>query len=96
MKKMLILGLFVGLVFGAQIDTQLKKCTGCHGQNFEKKALGKSEVVKDMTKEEIVTTMKGYKEGKLNKYGMGMIMKSQASNLSEDEINEMAGRISGK
>ncbi len=38
-------------------------CVGCHGQNFEKAALGKSKIVKDMTKDEIVKALKGYKDG---------------------------------
>jgi cytochrome c-type protein NapB len=62
-------------------------CLGCHGNTFEKKAMNVSKVVKDMTKEEIVTAMKGYKDGT---YGGAMkaIMKGQASNYADDAALE--------
>jgi len=40
-----------------------KKCAGCHGQTGEKVALGKSKVIKDMSKADIVVALKGYKDG---------------------------------
>ena len=64
-------------------------CAGCHGKDFEKSAMGKSKVVKDMSKEEIETALKGYKDGS---YGGAMkgIMKGQASKLSDEDIAEFA------
>ncbi|HHD82327.1 MAG TPA: c-type cytochrome [Campylobacterales bacterium] len=64
-------------------------CTGCHGQNFEKAAMGKSKVVKDMTAEEITTALNGYKDGS---YGgpMKAIMKGQTASMSEDDIKKFA------
>jgi cytochrome c len=38
-------------------------CTGCHGATFEKKAMGKSKEVSNMTHAEIATALKGYKAG---------------------------------
>ena len=38
-----------------------KACAACHGQNFEKVAMGKSKVVSDMTHAEIEATLLGYK-----------------------------------
>ena len=38
------------------------KCAGCHGASFEKKALGQSKIVKDMTHAEITTALKGYRD----------------------------------
>ena len=69
-------------------------CTGCHGQNFEKVALGKSKVVKDMSKEEIVKALKGYKDGS---YGGSMkgLMKGQVGSLSDADIDAIAGSIKG-
>ena len=64
-------------------------CLGCHGATFEKKAMGKSKVVSDMTAEEITTALTGYKDGS---YGGPMkgIMKGQASKMSEDDIKAFA------
>jgi len=69
-------------------------CVGCHGANFEKKALGKSKVVSEMTKEEIVTALKGYKDGS---YGGAMkgLMKGQVASLSDADIDALAGSIKG-
>ena len=69
-------------------------CTGCHGQNFEKPALGKSKVVKDMSKEDIVKALKGYKAGT---YGGAMkaMMKGQVAALSDADIDSIAASIKG-
>jgi len=73
-------------------DINLKKCTSCHGANFEKKALGKSKVVADMNTTDIVVALKGYKVGT---YGGAMkgLMKGQVANMSDTDINVMAEKI---
>jgi len=70
----------------------LSSCTGCHGSHFEKVALGKSKVVKDMSQEEIVATLKGYRDGT---YGGSMkgVMKNAVSSLSDAQIEQMAQEI---
>lgn len=67
-------------------------CAGCHGQQFEKVALGKSKIVKDMSKDDIVAALKGYKDGS---YGGAMkaTMTGQVANLSDDDIMAMAASI---
>jgi len=69
-------------------------CVGCHGANFENKAMGKSKVVKDMSKEDIITALKGYKDGS---YGgpMKNLMKGQVASLSADDIAAIADAIKG-
>ncbi len=69
-------------------------CKGCHGANFESKAMGVSKVVKDMSKEDIIKALKGYKDGS---YGGSMkaIMKGQVTALSEEDINSIANSIKG-
>ncbi len=69
-------------------------CAGCHGANFEKKALGKSKVVKDMSKEEIVKALKGYKDGSYGGAMKGM-MKGQVASLSDADIEAIATSIKG-
>ena len=68
------------------------KCAGCHGQEGEKRALRKSQVIKGWTKEEVVTTLNGYKEGT---YGGPLkgVMKSQVLNLSNEDINALGEYI---
>jgi len=67
-------------------------CLGCHGANFEKAALGKSKIVKDMSKEDIVTALKGYKDGS---YGGAMkgVMAGQVKALDDAAIEAMAAEI---
>ncbi len=69
-------------------------CAGCHGKNFEKHAMGKSKVVKNMSKADIVAALKGYKTGT---YGGAMkgIMKGQVASLSDADIQAMADSIKG-
>ena len=69
-------------------------CKVCHGADFEKKALNVSKIVKDMTKEEIITSLKGYKDGS---YGGAMksVMKGQVAKLDDAAIEAMAAEIKG-
>ena len=90
MKKILLLGVLFTLIVNAEIT---EKCTGCHGANFETSALGKSGIVRDMTKDEIINSINGYKKGTLNKYGMGMLMKGQLVGLSNTEIQNIVDEI---
>ena len=67
-------------------------CAGCHGANFEKAALGKSKIVKDMTKADIETALKGYKDGS---YGGAMkgVMAPNAKKLSDEDIKAIAEKF---
>lgn len=70
-------------------------CKGCHGTNFEKKAMNVSKIVKDMTKEEIVTALKGFKAGT---YGGAMkaVMQGQVAKFDDAKIEAIATEIKGK
>jgi len=69
------------------------KCAGCHGQNGEIQALGKSQVIKNWNKEEIKNALEGYKNGT---YGGNMkgVMIGQVMNLSSEDIDALAEHIS--
>jgi len=67
-------------------------CAGCHGQNFEKSALGKSKIVKDMSKEDIVKALKGYKDGSYGGAMKGM-MAGQVKSLDDAAIEALAAEI---
>jgi cytochrome c553 len=83
----LSIGIFATAIFAD--DLNLNRCIGCHGTQFEKSALGKSKVVKDMNASEIVTALKGYKDGT---YGGTMkgIMKGQVKDLNDTQIENIA------
>jgi len=90
--KLVTLGLLVvtPTLYGANTAA----CTGCHGGGFEKAAMGKSKVVKDMTKADIIASLKGYKDGS---YGGAMkgLMKGQVANLTDADIEAIAEAIKG-
>jgi cytochrome c553 len=89
MKKVLLLTSILACVAFAN---PYQKCVGCHGANGEKAALGKSKIIKDMSKAEIIAAMNGYKDGS---YGGAMkgLMKGQAASLSDADIEAIANQI---
>ena len=92
MMKKIILGLTVAGVASLFAAANTAACAGCHGANFEKHALGKSKIVKDMTKADIEKTLKGYKAGT---YGGAMkaVMQGQVAKLSDADIKEIAEKV---
>ena len=91
MKKVIVFLAVLGLSSVAMADSY-KKCAGCHGANGEKVALGKSKVMSNMTKQEIVDSLKGYQAGT---YGGAMkgLMVAQMEGMSEADINAIAEKI---
>ncbi len=97
MKKLAVLGLAAALatsLMAADGKTLFGKCAGCHGANGEKKALGKSAVIKGWPKDKLVEALKGYKAGTRNVHGMGPLMKGQVASLSDADIEALADYIS--
>ena len=91
MKKAIVLVALLGLSSVAMADA-FQKCAGCHGANGEKKALGKSKVISEMSKSDIVAALKGYKDGT---YGGPMkgLMKGQVAGLSDADITAISEKI---
>jgi len=95
MKKLITkVALGALLVTSGSYAANLAGCVGCHGADFEKEAMGKSKVVKDMTKDEIIKALKGYKDGS---YGGAMktLMKGQVASLDDAGIEAVAAAIKG-
>ena len=69
-----------------------KKCAGCHGQNAEKKALGRSEVIKGWEADKTIAALKGYKEGTYGK-AMKALMRGQVASLNDKQIESLAKYI---
>jgi cytochrome c-type protein NapB len=98
MKK-IISGLL--LVYTLSIGTSLvalenlNQCKACHGQFFERVALGKSKVVKSMSTDDIYVALKGYKNGT---YGGPMkgLMKGQIQKYNDSDLKKIAETISKK
>jgi len=84
MKKIVIASiaaLAVSSTLMAAVNTA--GCKGCHGQNFEKKALGKSKIVANMTHDEIAAQLIHYKTTTV---GAEMIMKGQVARYSDADL----------
>ncbi len=62
MKKILLCG--AALLLPISVMADMDRCVSCHGLDFEKKALGVSRVVKNMSEAEIKAALDGYKQGK--------------------------------
>ncbi len=95
MKKIIVGTVVVlGMTAGLMADTPAawKKCAGCHGAHGEKSALGKSKILKDMSKADIVAAIHGYKDGS---YGGPMkgLMKGQVAGLSDADAQAIADAI---
>jgi len=92
-KKSIIALATLGLLtVTASAEVNTAACTGCHGKDFEKPALGKSKVVKDMTKADIEKALNGYKDGSYGGAMKGM-MKGQVAKLSAEDIKAIAEKV---
>jgi len=80
------------LLFTTASGASIAVCKGCHGQQWEKEVMGKSKVVKDMSKTEILTALKGYKEGIYGGVLKGLMVE-QVKNLSEEDMEAIATKI---
>lgn len=69
------------------------KCAGCHGQNGELHALGKSQIINEWDESKIENALLGYKNGTFGGNMKG-VMKAQVVNLSEADIKSLATYIS--
>ena len=78
----------------AKVDSALYgKCVACHGIDGKTKALGKSALLAGQSQEELVSKLKGYKAGTVNVSGMGMLMQGQVKDMSDVELEAVAGYI---
>jgi cytochrome c553 len=68
-------------------------CKGCHGTNAEKSALGKSDIIGGQNKATTIVQITEYRAGTLEQHGMGRLMKGQTQNLTDSDIEDVAGYI---
>jgi len=69
-------------------------CAGCHGGKGEKLALGKSKRIAGVNKEVLLYQLEQYKNGDLDLYGMGQLMKLQVVGLSHRELELVSEYVS--
>jgi cytochrome c553 len=70
-------------------EPSYQKCVACHGANGEKVALGKSKIIKDLSKADFVAALKGYQAGT---YGGAMkgVMAGQVKGLTDAQMEAQA------
>ena len=92
MKTIISLSLVSLLTATVAFANPYAKCAGCHGADGGKKALGKSLIIKDMSKADFVSALKGYKDGS---YGGPMkgLMKGQVMSMDEVTMQAIADKI---
>ena len=95
MKTLLLILGITSILAAADGAALYKKCASCHGAAGEKHALNKSKIINEMSQDEIVTALKGYKDGS---YGGAMkaLMKGQVAAYDETQINTVAAFIAKK
>ncbi len=94
--KTLLMILGISSILAASDGAALfQKCASCHGSAGEKHALNKSRIINQMSKDEIVTALKGYKDGS---YGGAMkaLMKGQVAAYDDQQIDTLAAFIAAK
>ncbi|MDA3053785.1 MULTISPECIES: c-type cytochrome [unclassified Campylobacter] len=106
MKKIFIacaaLAAISSSAFAADGEALFKKCAACHGANADKPYLGgKVPALNTLAKDDIVASIKGYKEGTVGdggkgKYGMAGVMKGQVATLDDESIAALADFIESK
>jgi len=92
MKKMVMSIVALGATTVLMAGVNAGACTGCHGADWSKVALGKSKVVSEMSHADIAASLKGYKDGT---YGgpMKAMMKGQVAKYSDAELEAFAQTI---
>ncbi|QNM91152.1 cytochrome C [Aliarcobacter cryaerophilus] len=90
MKKIVLATTILAATFA--FANPYAKCVACHGANGEKVALGTSKIIKDMTKEDFVASLKGYQDGT---YGGAkkVLMVGQVKGMDEATMKQIADLI---
>ena len=94
-KSLAVIILGGTLSLSAMANPLYTKCIACHGPKGEKAALGKSHIIKDMSKAEFIAALKGYKNGSYGRKQKAM-MKVQVAKLTDAQIQELADFIAKK
>ena len=93
MKKLSVAILIVAAtsLMAADGSALVRKCAGCHGINFGKHALGRSDIVKGWSARRIESALIGYKTTTETDE---LVMKAQVSRFTNAQIKSIAKYIS--
>jgi len=96
MKALTIL-LFISLSLFAKDRGPVlySSCKFCHGLKADKTYINVIPPIKNLDKSALISLLMLYKNGKLDNYGYGEIMKMQMKNIPEDLIPTLAKHIKG-
>ena len=93
MKKIVIASIAtLAMATASMAAVNGKACMGCHGAHFEKKAMGKSKIVANLSHAEIADALKGYKAGTFGGPMKGL-MKGQVAKYSDADLDAFAQTV---
>ena len=69
------------------------KCSNCHGDRMQRRALDISSIVNSMSTKDIKDHLEGYKAGTLDQYGFGYSMQQILQPLSDKDIDALSKYI---
>lgn len=92
MKKIVLSSIFVAATAAYLSAASFTACAACHGANGEKAALGKSKIIKDLSKADFVSALKGYQAGTYGGAQKGLMV-GQVKDMTEATMNEIADTI---
>lgn len=96
MYKILILASILSseFIFASGASIYTSKCASCHGARGEVSAYKKTKPITGQDSALTYKQLNGYKNGTLNQYGFGGVMKNMVDSLDDNSIKEIASYIS--
>lgn len=96
MRRIFLFALIVSSEFafanGASIFAS--KCASCHGSKGEISAYKKTKPISGQDAGLTYKQLSGYKNGTLNQYGFGGVMKNMVDSLDDNSLKELSSYIS--
>ena len=92
-KTLSLLLLSALFAHAASNEALYNSCKFCHGTQGEIFYLEKIEPINRLDKASLIALLKGYKEGKIDQIGMGMMMHAQTKNFDPEHIEQLAEYI---
>lgn len=97
MKKFVLTLLITGATLMAADGAAMfqDQCAICHGVDGKKMTLNETRPIAGLDKTAMLSYLKAYKAGILNKNGMGDLMKAQMAGYSDADMEVLAAYVSG-
>jgi cytochrome c553 len=94
-KILILASIFASeFIFASGASIYTSKCASCHGSKGETSAYKKTKPITGQDSALTYKQLNGYKNGTLNQYGFGGVMKNMVDNLDDNSIKEIASYIS--